>query len=460
MKNTQVSISTLNRTLPAVSPVNFPKILEENVGNFCPVCGKTIFSNLLEIDGKAYLEKNCCTKELVLVENDVIFFKKYKKNAEVGPLVSAAKNYHEWASENPNYGTTAAYLHVTSKCNQNCPICYMKFSDCSDQKTEPSIEEIRKILKKYNSRIVALTGGEPTARKDIFEIIRAVKKSRNIPAIVTNGLRLEDKSYVKKLKNAGLSVIALQFDGFNKTANIKLRGYDFLEKKLKVLENIEEVGGLKYLVLVPAIHRGLNEKDMSRIIQFSLKSKLINKICFVGLTPPQSWNEAPTTPSDLIKIMERDGYFDQLYFLELVKMYRNIYEITRKIFKGTLLESWFLKRLSGAFNIVHFIKRGDRPQPLFQKEEIVKINEILVEALNKKSKVASLFALLKNSKGLINSSLTTLIREKFFILKKKNSSSSKLLEVGFCHLCGIKNTLLKNARTVVLLNAVFAKIPE
>src|SRR4030042_805839 len=114
------NVDTLNRplseTLPAIFPpeTGLPKIIEENVGNFCPVCGKTIFSNLLEIDGRVYLEKNCCTKELVFLENDVEFFKKFRSNNEVGPLVSSPKNYKEWLEENPNYGTTSFCLHITS----------------------------------------------------------------------------------------------------------------------------------------------------------------------------------------------------------------------------------------------------------------------------------------------------------------------------------------------------------
>ena len=475
MKNNEVFIDTFNTTLPKVSPAGFsletkvklPTILEENVGNFCPICEKTIFSNLLEIDGKVYLEKNCCTKELVFLENDVEFFKNFKSNREVEPLVSSPKNYKEWLEENPNYGTTSFFLHITARCNQNCPICYEKFDNYLNpddnylnSNAEASLEEIKRVIKNYKSREILITGGEPTLRKDLFEIIKIIKDSGNHPAIITNGLKLEDKNYVKKLKKAGLSSgIGIQFDGFNKAANIKLRGQDFLEKRLKALKNIEEVCNPKRLQLLSVIERGLNEEEMSKIIQFGLENKAINRVNFLALKPPENENKTETTISDLIKIMEREGYFDREYFLEMVKMYRNIYEVTRKIFKGTLLEGCFFKRLPGVFNSIHFKKGITPPQLLFQKEEIEKINKILFKAMSKKSRIASFCVLLKNSSELIKSPLTMLLKEIVFMFKKTTLSPNKLLGVGFYSVCDAKKTFLKSPRCVGMITLLSALPP-
>ena len=450
MKNTQVCIKdTLNKALSAVSPINFPKILEENVGNFCPICGKIIFSNLLEIDGKVYLEKNCCTRELIFMENDVDFFKKHNKNTEVEPFFSGVKNYQEWTSENPNYGSRAAYFYITDKCNQKCPICFQAFNKFSNQINYP-IEEIKEASKKYKFRDIVITGGEPTIREDLFEIIKTIKNSNNFPTIMTNGLKLENKEYVEKLKKAGLNTIGLQFDGFNKAANIKLRGQDFLEKKIKIIENIKEVGGLKIMLSV-VISKNLNEKEMSKIIQFAFKNEAVKKIVFIGLTPPENWREENTTHSDLIKIMEKEGYFNQEYFLEIVKMHRNIYEVTRKIFQGTPLEGWFFERLSGGFNVVNFIKTGTSFQLLFKKEELEITNRILAKIISKKSRIVSFYVLIKNLGRLMKSPLIILLKEKLSIFNKKPLSSNKLIEIGFHELAGSRNILFKNPRGTSLV---------
>jgi len=459
MKN---NIDTLNRPLPTTLPATFPlemelpKIIEENVGNFCPVCGKIIFSNLLEIDGKVYLEKNCCTRELVFIENDVDFFKKYRNNTKDKMLVSCPKNFQEYSSENPNYGTSTVIIFSNTKCNQDCPVCYQKHIKYPNEDLEAPLEEIKKGVEKCNSREVLMSGGEPTVRKDLLEIIRVIKDSGNIPGIYTNGLKLTDKDYLKKLKKAGLSIIGLQFDGFNRAANIRFRGQDYLERRLKVLENIKEVGGLK-VELMPIIERGLNEAEMSKIIQFGLENELINKINFSGLLPPPGENTIPTTCSDLIKIMEKEGYFDREYYLELVKMYRNIYDITRKIVGGTPSEGWFFERLYGFFNVVHFKRKTNPPQLLFQKQEIEKINKILEAAMNKKSRSASLCVLLRNSAELIKSPLNVIFREKFFLFKRKTTPSNKLLAVNFQQLGGMTNRILKTGRaSSIILTSIAA----
>jgi len=310
-----------------------------------------------------------------------------------------------------------------------------------------SIEEVKEKIKKYTSQNICVTGGEPTLRKDLFEIIKTIKNSGNVPGIITNGLKLVDENYVKQLKKSGLSFIALQFDGFNKTANKVLRGEDFLEEKLKALENIKKVGGLR-VQLVSVVDRETNAGEMSNIIHFALENEFIGKINFVGLTPPRNENKTATCLSDMIKVMEKEGYFNREYFLELVKMYRSIYEVIRKIFEGTSSESWIFKKLPGNFNVVHFKKGTNSPELLFKRKEIKKINKILIEALNQRSKIATTLSLLKNSKNLIKSPLFILIKEKFPI-SKKVSSPNKLLEVSFHKLGSPENTLFKLPRGVI-----------
>ena len=231
MKNTQTSIDNLSKILPTVSPINFPKILEENVGNFCPICGKTIFSNLLEINGKVYIEKNCCTKELVHLENDVDFFQKHEECSKIKPFVSNPKNWQELISKNPDHPFMPIDM-VSTKCNMNCPICFLKYH--KQETPDVSLETIKNIVAKYKHRSILLYTVEPTMREDLPEIIKIIKDSGNIPGIATNGLKLEDKKYVQELKKAGLKFIIFQFDGFNKKVNIKFRGKDYLKNKLKL----------------------------------------------------------------------------------------------------------------------------------------------------------------------------------------------------------------------------------
>ena len=451
MQNNKTSTATLNGTLPAIFPEVFPretqkklpKILEENVGNFCPSCGKVIFSNLLEIDGKVYLKKNCCTKELVFMENDVDFFCKYIKNSEVAPSISAPNNWEELISKKPNYDVGAVALYITTKCNISCPICFLKHGNCFNLSVEMSVKEVKERIKKYQSQKIYILGGEPTVHKHLWKIIKTVKESGNIAGIVTNGLKLENKNYLEKLKEAGLECILLQFDGFNKKENIRLRGRDYTEIKLRALKNIREVGGFRDVGLVGVIERGVNETEMRNIIQFALENEFVNYVQFYGLKLPPNENSTDSTLSDMIKNMEKYGYFDREYFLELVKMFRNIHETTRKIFDKTPLEDWIGRQLQGNMNVVVPFKKGvSSPQILFQRNEIKEIDHIFNEALSKKGRIQTCFVLFKNLIKLKRTPLIGLVMNSNPVVMK-SSSSKKILNVSFRTLESKKNCLLK-----------------
>lgn len=456
MKNAQVSIDALNRTLPTVSPINFPKILEENVGNFCPVCGKTIFSNLLEIDGKVYLEKNCCTKEFIHLENDVDFFKKHREYSQIKPFVSNPKSWQELISKSPDHPFMPIDM-VTSKCNMNCPICFLKHGTGNFKQETPDLplETIKAMVKNYKSRQVLLYTVEPTMRKDLPEIIKIIKESGNIPGIATNGLKLEDENYVKELKKAGLKFIIFQFDGFSKRANIKFRGKDYLENKLRALENIRKIGGL-HVNLAAVIEKGLNEDEIPNIIQFALNNKFIDRITFISLLPPPN-KDAVTTYSDLAKVMEKYGYFDREYFLETVKMNRNIHETVRKVFEGTPIENWILSKLPDSFNTSCLFKKGiDSPELLFQKNEIQKINRILTEIINENRKIKALLNFFKNSPKLINSPLLKTLMGRILPLFNRANATPGTIEVSLSTPKNYINRTLDGRRTVQWKNQIIA----
>ena len=450
MKNAQLSTKdTLTGTFPAVSPVNFPKILEENVGNFCPVCGKTIFSNLLEIDGKVYLEKNCCVKELVFLENDVDFFQKHRRCSEIKPFISNPKNIDEFVSKGPSHPLMALYA-ITTRCNMDCPICFLKFGKKFKHKNwDLPIAALKQAVKKYKAGgEISIQSAEPTMREDLPEIIKTIKNNGTIPGIVTNGLKLKDINYVKKLKKAGLKSITVQFDGFSRAANIRFRGKDYLDIKLKALENIKKVGGFR-VQLAAVIEKEVNEIEMPNIVQFALENKFIDRITFFGLSSPPNSQYKETAYSDLVKIMEKYGYMDKEYFSEMVKMNRNIHEVIRKMFRGAQLENWILKKLPDNFNTSYLLKKkANPPKFLFQKSDIQKINAILVEVMSKNNKAATSISLLKNSLKLINSPLWRIAMGRISLLSKRPPNTLGTLEIFLRKLEGpYTNHILKGKRT-------------
>ena len=168
--------------------------------------------------------------------------------------------------------TCTMLLEVTKRCNLKCNVC---FADSGGMSADPDLDKIRtyyrRALEQGGPYNVQLSGGEPTVRDDLPEIIRMGKECGfEFIQVNTNGLRFaEDEEYVKELRSAGLSSIFLQFDGVNDEIYKKLRGRELFEIKVKAIENCRKynIG----VILVPVICEE-NLNDTARIIGFALEN--------------------------------------------------------------------------------------------------------------------------------------------------------------------------------------------
>ena len=114
------------------------------------------------------------------------------------------------------------------KCNLRCKYCYFGIPGNKTfnpktpaTTTDSAIKFIKKINKKI--RFVCLAGGEPLLNKDIYKILKALKK-RKIPVIISSNGILLTKQNSDKFINYGLDAIFISLDSCNKEDNDKLRG--------------------------------------------------------------------------------------------------------------------------------------------------------------------------------------------------------------------------------------------
>ncbi|UWG97582.1 MAG: radical SAM protein [Candidatus Dehalobacter alkaniphilus] len=154
--------------------------------------------------------------------------------------------------------TCCVVLEVTERCNLNCNFC---FASSGGEKKDSSFEQIREWLEhlvEAGKPFIHLSGGEPTVRNDLPEII-SLANQMGFPYIQlnTNGLRLSlDPEYVRRLKEAGLSSVFMQFDGTRDEIYLQLKGRSLLAVKDKAIQNCSDnhLG----IVLVPTIVPGVN----------------------------------------------------------------------------------------------------------------------------------------------------------------------------------------------------------
>ena len=196
--------------------------------------------------------------------------------------------------------TCCVLIEVTERCNLNCNFC---FANSGGENTDPSFEKIREwleLLVEAGKPFIHLSGGEPTVRNDLPEII-SLAMEMGFPYIQlnTNGLRLgREPAYVKKLKEAGLSAVFMQFDGTRDEIYQQLRGRSLLAEKEKAIQNCGDnhLG----IVLVPTIVPGVNADNIGEIIHYGLAR--VPEVRGIHFQPVSYFGRYPTAPLDSQRI--------------------------------------------------------------------------------------------------------------------------------------------------------------
>ena len=169
---------------------------------------------------------------------------------------------------------TLLEIEVTRMCNLHCPVCFMS-SD--DNRHDPTLDEISAMYDTIAAAVgtngaVQLTGGEPTCRKDLPEIIR-MGRQKGFWGIElnTNGLVIAARDgYLETLRDAGVTGLFLSFDGLTGDVYETTCGRDILDIKLRTIERCREAG--VQTVLCMTILAGVNDDQLGDVLRFSLEN--------------------------------------------------------------------------------------------------------------------------------------------------------------------------------------------
>ena len=171
-------------------------------------------------------------------------------------------------------------LSISDVCNFKCGYCLPDGYkiDKSDNRTFINTEEI-KILARALSELgvskIRLTGGEPTIRKDFFEIIKIIKENSGIKktVITTNGYKLD--KIANDIKNSGLDGINISIDSLDPKTFKKITGHDRLEEIIRGIKNLQKLN-FKNIKINAVLLKGINdsEQDFDSWAQFIKNSEI------------------------------------------------------------------------------------------------------------------------------------------------------------------------------------------
>jgi uncharacterized radical SAM superfamily Fe-S cluster-containing enzyme len=191
-------------------------------------------------------------------------------------------------------------VELTKRCNLNCPVCFADAGNAEHERTQAEWYDVFKKLVNSGRTFLQLSGGEPTVRDDLPEIIAAARKAgcENIQ-LNSNGIRLgKEPEFIKRLADAGLDFVFMQFDGATDNVYVTLRGKPLLEDKLAAIEACDRanIG----VTLVPTVVPKVNDNQIGEIVKFALKHS--PSVRGVHFQPISYFGRYPHTPTNKERI--------------------------------------------------------------------------------------------------------------------------------------------------------------
>lgn len=161
-------------------------------------------------------------------------------------------------------------LSVTESCNFRCNYCLPNGPDCTTRKDELALPEIRRVVTAFamaGTKKVRITGGEPSLRKDLTEIIRTCKSVPGIEqvAITTNGYRLERD--LDEWIDAGLDAVNVSADSLNEGTFQMITGDSRLPSILRGIDKAVE-RGLKNVKINAVLLRDYNASELPEFLDY------------------------------------------------------------------------------------------------------------------------------------------------------------------------------------------------
>lgn len=174
------------------------------------------------------------------------------------------------------FGREIDYLRISviDRCNLRCVYCMplgeLPFAPSQELLTAAEIETVARAAVAAGFRRIRLTGGEPTLRSDLLEIVARVASVPGLGdlAMTTNGILLP--RLAGDLRRAGLTRVNIHVDTLNPERMRQIMRFGDLARVWAGIE-AAEAAGLVPIKLNSVVARGMNDEDVVALAELTVK---------------------------------------------------------------------------------------------------------------------------------------------------------------------------------------------
>ncbi|MFB6266635.1 MAG: tetraether lipid synthase Tes [Halodesulfurarchaeum sp.] len=200
-------------------------------------------------------------------------------------------------------------ITVTNRCDLSCWYCFF-YAREDDPLYEPTKEEIRRMAENMageepiGNNAIQITGGEPTMRGDIVEVVETVDDVvDHIQFNTHSGVLAGNVELARNLREAGVNTIYTSFDGVDPAVNTK--NYWEMPEAIRTYREADLP-----VVLVPTVIGDQNDDQLGDIIRFAaanvdiVRGVNFQPVSIVGRMPDEKRREQRVTIPDAIHAIE------------------------------------------------------------------------------------------------------------------------------------------------------------
>ncbi len=170
---------------------------------------------------------------------------------------------------------TYLFWEATLNCNLSCRHCGSDCRRSTDTSKELSASEVVKVFSDIASShdprrvFVAVTGGEPLVRPDLFDVMGQINRMGFPWGMVSNGWAVDER-VVSESRRAGMRTLVISLDGVSAESHDWLRGSGSYDRAVAAIESFRRADFLRDLQVTSVFHRR-NIDELESMYRLMLK---------------------------------------------------------------------------------------------------------------------------------------------------------------------------------------------